>query len=115
MMKLNGWQRIGIVASVVWAIGAYVHELGSSYGGAVGVYSLIHEDCVERSSTSGMESRAQCDQELDKSIAESSRSAREVAAFVAIVPIPLGWGFAYLLIFIVRWVKRGFSPVPPVN
>jgi hypothetical protein len=30
------------------------------------------------------------------------------AATVAFVPVPLGWGFTYLVLFLVRWVKRGF-------
>ncbi len=25
-MRLNGWQRIGIVASVIWAIGAPIYK-----------------------------------------------------------------------------------------
>jgi hypothetical protein len=30
------------------------------------------------------------------------------AAIVAFVPVPLGWGFVYLVLFLVRWVKNGF-------
>ena len=31
------------------------------------------------------------------------------AAFRAVAPVPLAWGFAYLVLFLVRWVKRGFQ------
>jgi hypothetical protein len=24
------------------------------------------------------------------------------------IPVPLGWGLAYLVPFLVRWIKRGF-------
>jgi hypothetical protein len=30
------------------------------------------------------------------------------AIVVALVPVPFGWGFAYLGLFLVRWVRRGF-------
>jgi hypothetical protein len=47
-------------------------------------------------------------QRADDSLALALTNAREEAALVAFVPVPLGWGFAYLLFFLVRWVKRGF-------
>ena len=31
------------------------------------------------------------------------------AGVVAIVPVPFAWGFVYLILFLVRWVKRGFT------
>jgi hypothetical protein len=31
------------------------------------------------------------------------------AIVVALVPVPLAWGLVYLIIFLVRWVKRGFA------
>ncbi len=30
------------------------------------------------------------------------------AIVVALVPVPFGWGFAYLALFLVGWIKRGF-------
>jgi hypothetical protein len=40
----------------------------------------------------------------------ASRKGRQLcgAVVVAFVPLPLGWGFVYLIFFLVRWVKRGF-------
>jgi hypothetical protein len=112
-MKLNGWKRVGIVASVVWAIGGYIHTLDTENATAMGVYSMIYNDCVGNS-TNGRAwgSEDQCSKERDASLSASYPSAVESAAFVAVVPIPLGWGFVYLMIFIVRWIKRGFRPVP---
>jgi hypothetical protein len=31
-IRINGWQRIGIVLSVVWAVGATIYELGAILG-----------------------------------------------------------------------------------
>ena len=33
----------------------------------------------------------------------------EVAMVVALVPVPVAWGFAYSLLFLVRWIRRGFD------
>jgi hypothetical protein len=43
-MRLNGWQRIGIVASVIWAIGAPSADAQS----AEDDYKKSKEECVEQ-------------------------------------------------------------------
>jgi uncharacterized protein YecT (DUF1311 family) len=45
-MRLNGWQRIGIVASVIWAIGAPSADAQS----AEDDYKKLKEECVEQGS-----------------------------------------------------------------
>lgn len=27
----------------------------------------------------------------------------------ALIPVPVGWGFVYFILFLIRWVKRGFG------
>jgi hypothetical protein len=49
-----------------------------------------------------------CNDEADDSLALAITHARFEKAFVALVPVPLAWGFVYLVLFLVRWVKRGF-------
>lgn len=107
-MKLNGWKRIGIIASVVWAFGAYFHEFNSVYNGTVETYTSISHDCLERANNGGNETGQQCEQDLRQSVDESFRSAREAGIFVALVPIPLVWVGAYLALFLARWIRKGF-------
>jgi hypothetical protein len=38
----------------------------------------------------------------------SRKAALTGSAILAFVPLPLGWGFVYLILFLVAWVKRGF-------
>jgi uncharacterized protein YecT (DUF1311 family) len=45
-MRFNGWQRIGIVASVIWAIGAPSADAQS----AEDDYKKLKEECVEQGS-----------------------------------------------------------------
>ncbi len=60
-MRLNGWQRIGIVASVIWAIGAPIYKDNEaqraadesfyrSYDSCRDVPSNDPEQCLQRAS-----------------------------------------------------------------
>ncbi len=99
MKKLNGWKRIGVIASVIWILGA-------------GAYTYVSE------STSEVIASIQCETKPgfgDEAAflrcvknAHDSLGVAEVVALAAFVPVPLGWGFVYLVLFLVRWVKRGF-------
>jgi hypothetical protein len=44
-MRLNGWQRIGIVASVVWAIGAPIYIDSAAEQTASAAFSRYYEAC----------------------------------------------------------------------
>jgi hypothetical protein len=112
MKKINGWKRIGITASVVWVLGAGVHTYNSEIDRFSGIIASTHAQCdsnlagkTEDVYTSGFNA---CNKEADDSLASVLNVARLDAALVAFVPVPLGWGFTYMLLFFVRWVKRGF-------
>jgi hypothetical protein len=49
-----------------------------------------------------------CYKRADESLMSARRHGRMEAAFVALVPVPLAWGFTYLVLFLGRWVRRGF-------
>jgi hypothetical protein len=109
-MKLNRWKQIGIVASVVWMLGAglvtYKVQVNDDTRSAV----LWRKEC--NSINTGMPGRAnECDAREQGSLAATLPSAKYVAAAVAFVPVPLGWGFAYLALFVMRW----FAVTGPVN
>jgi hypothetical protein len=111
-MKVNGWKRIGIIASVVWILGAGRHVYDSEIDSASRVIAATHVACDGDLAikdgdayTAGFD---ECNKRADDSLALALRNARLEAALVGFVPVPLGWGFTYLVIFLVRWVKRGF-------
>jgi hypothetical protein len=66
-MKINGWQRMGIIASVGWVL------------------------------FTGL-----------KFLQYWSKNDLPWIAIVVFVPIPLAWGAVYLVLFLIRWVRRGF-------
>jgi hypothetical protein len=107
-MRLNGWQRIGIVASVIWAVGAPIymdntaerdayHRWFSAYDLCRDVPTNEPEVCVQRVSKAH-----------DNVPRYHFTSAN--GAFVALAPIPLGWLLAYALVYLMRWIRAGFAP-----
>jgi hypothetical protein len=112
MTKLNGWKRVGIIASFVWVLGAGVHTYSSDIDEASKFIVSTHIAC-DRNLINVPESDwdkafDRCNKDADDSLALAITDARLEAALVAFVPVPLGWAFAYLVLFLARWVKRGF-------
>jgi hypothetical protein len=104
MMKLNGWKRIGILASVVWILGAGFYTLSVEENRNLSIASMMNRGCDNEPAVS----QALCFKVGDDYVMRMIPAERRSAAFVALVPVPLGWGFTYLVLFLMRWVKRGF-------
>ena len=103
-MKLNGWQRIGVVASVLWAIGAAIYERTSQVSTATEFYKNALSNCP-------IELYGACSQkttETYKSLLFFDSVKVADIVFVAIGPVISGWILAYLTVKIVCWVKAGF-------
>jgi hypothetical protein len=56
-----------------------------------------------------MRGSAKCDELSTEYLAKMRYDPWIEAALVAFVPVPLGWGFASLVLFLVRWTKHGFA------
>ena len=101
--RLNGWQRIGIVLSVLWAIaaGAYVWQ-GSrnlSY-----VYWRTYYHCVFTPGND--ENSCQAAKEQAETVPSKYVS---LLLPVALAAIPVAWLLVYIVVWTVRWVRRGFQ------
>jgi len=102
-LRLNGWQRLGVVASIAWALGGgyWGNDLGIHEGDyVVNAYST----CLE---TSGGDD-APCQRAFFRDYPQAVKYHWADAAIVGLVPIPLGWLLAYGIIALWRWVARGF-------
>ena len=112
MVKVNGWKRIGIIASVVWILGAWIHTFNSVTDSASEAMASIQVRCDSNlaGKTGGAwdEGFNECNKQANESLAKANKDARLWATLVAFVPVPLGWGFTYLILFQVGWVRRGF-------
>ena len=111
-VKLNGWKRIGIVASVAWILCAGIHTYDSETDRDSDFIVSSHVKCD--GDLAGLTGGAwqkgfdECNRIADDSLALAISNDRFNAALVAFIPVPLGWGLVYSALFLVRWVKRGF-------
>ncbi len=112
-MKLNGWKRLGIIASVIWVLGAGAYTDTKEMDKFSKLIADTHVQCDEnlagKTGEEWSKGFAACNREADESLASVIPVVRLDAAIVALVPVPLGWGSAYLILCLVRWVKRGFK------
>jgi hypothetical protein len=120
-MRLNGWQRIGVVASVMWVVAGGWYEFHA-------IQQREDAEITARAKAADRRCRETEKMLEDLNIksapkdclgedlrtvnrateAVPSRESRWKVAAVAILPIPFGWLIAYALIAIGRWIAAGF-------
>jgi hypothetical protein len=105
-MRLNGWVRIGIIASIAWVF------VGGSLGNALVIgeareaITTRHQICNYRPDGG---SPAECQRQASAAYEEAVKYHWHAAAIVAFVPIPFAWLSAWGLVALVRWVRAGFA------
>ena len=104
-MKLNGWQRIGVVASAVWCIGAAFYVRSEQAQLATAFHARRLNDCLPEF-TKLCTDRAH--EIFQKNLSLDSISVINIA-FASIGPVIAGWVLAYLTLKVVQWVKAGFK------
>jgi hypothetical protein len=116
-IKLNGWQRIGVVLSVIWFIGfaaytAYIwNDEEHKYWSAdqADIFSEATNECLRRSEVDYWLDSAKWHATYDKCLYEAH--ARYIAKMFALNfgVIVFGWLAAWLGIVVTRWIRRGFA------
>jgi formylglycine-generating enzyme required for sulfatase activity len=102
------WRRVGIVASIVWILGAGIYTLKVQGDVDSNFVSQKTQSCIDAYNFKEPVYEECLKQGYD-TVMERLPSERIEAAFVAFVPVLLAWGFIYLVLFLVRWISR-----PPV-
>jgi hypothetical protein len=106
MKKLNGWQRIGVILSILWILGAAMHERN----GQIELATMMAQS--DREACSKSLAIAECSKSLDDKFTEhlalNSNRLENIAA-ASLIPALLGWLFAWLAVVVYRWVRVGFQ------
>ncbi len=108
MRKLNGWQRIGVILSILWVLGAAIHERNGQVDSAFRMAQWEREDCS--SSLVMTECRQSADNRLIENLRLDSNSIVNIAV-ASLMPPLFGWLFAWLAIVVYRWVRVGFQGI----
>ncbi len=99
-MGLSGWQRVGVVVSVVWLLagGYWGNSMGLHKGDfAVTQFTVCMENSRSPDNASGV-----CLDQFDKDYAGAIKDHWREALIVGIVPIPVAWLLVYGLMGLVR-------------
>lgn len=123
-MKINGWQRIGVVASLLWTLGSGVYKreirLDSAnhyqYAMTTGICRQIAKDAVAVDESRDEDAlNWKCNSEAintaESMKALTGKSILNILAF-SFPPVVAGWLLAYLSIMTFRWVRVGFVAKP---
>ena len=112
MMKinsLNGWQRIGIVLSVLWFFVAVIthreNDIHRAFEFASNSSSLCYESHRDSINAGNSDICAERFTNNYKLMLEGSWAS---SFMIAIIPIPIFWGIIILIIKTYRWIKKGF-------
>jgi hypothetical protein len=118
-MQLNGWQRIGVVLSVLWAIsGAFWgYNIGYHEGGDA---KQEHEECratvnarlagtARVTMNDWAKDIGRCDSVFRKQNEDATQTGSLYAALLALLPIPFAWIAVYKSIALLRWIREGFQ------
>src|SRR6266446_7650316 len=115
-MRLNGWQRIGLVLSIAWVLagGFWGNKIALDEAGARISSQLDH--CVAQNKLRYGEYGpydqvwTPCWNEFRANFMRNAEGHWVGAALFALVPLPIAWLLAYALLYLVRWIRAGFKP-----
>ena len=108
-MRLNGWQRIGIVASVIWAIGAPIYLDSVAQNEARERFKLSYGLCRDIPTNDPNRCSERASQQADTVQRYRLLTDKAIVAVVSLVPIALGWLLVYVLVGLGRWIRAGFK------
>lgn len=103
-MRLNGWQRIGLVLSALWALGAAIHVRNKQVDAAHELFQLQYGMCLNQAN-----SVKNCSDTVSLQAAMDATAYWPDVAFYAFGPVIVGWLLALITIKTFRWVSDGFS------
>jgi hypothetical protein len=114
-MQLNGWQRIGVVVSVAWIIGAGLYQRNADVHRAQAAMTLSYKACTEALRYSANQDFGKCMDGASKDFGIWMDGSWANVASTALIPVPLGWALAYAMIAVWRWIAAGFRRKAAAN
>ena len=90
-MKLNGWQRIGIALSILWAVVAGIHTRNDDVDRAENFVKFAYKVCSDGKMVAHDTDLSSCEKEKAVQRETWMKDSDKNVAFAALAPIPFGW------------------------
>lgn len=113
VMRLTGLQRLGIVLSLLWALGAGIHTRNADVERADNFAKFAYKVCSDSKSLAHDSDLSSCAQEREKNLETWMKGSDANVAIAALTPIPFGWLAAFILLYVGRAQVFGFRAVVP--
>jgi hypothetical protein len=111
MLRLNGWQRIGIVLSVLWFVigGLWINSLVLDSMGASAMAE--HRRCLDAVTAVPNDSSwdEACGKKFRATYSTAVADHWTYAVVYTLIPIPIVWLLVYGVVVLVRWIGAGFA------
>jgi hypothetical protein len=110
----RAWQRVGILLSIVWALGAGLYNYKAHLTRAEDMSSRDYRNCVNAKEAASEFPElknfdlGECTAEAAQTYEYWSQWKWSGAVLFALAPIPIAWLIVYGLRIVMRWIRRGF-------
>jgi hypothetical protein len=112
-MRLTGLQRLGIVLSVVWGLGAGIHTRNTDVERADNFAKFAYKVCSDSKSLAHDGDLSSCAQEREQNLESWMKGSDANVATAALAPIPFCWLAAFILLYVGRAQVVGFRAIVP--
>ena len=112
-MQLNGWQRFGIVLSIIWAAGASIQQRNNDIQKAESYAKFSSDVCLKSKTIANNLDTTSCEQERQNGFKLFMDGSWSNVAAIALIPIPLGWLAAFIILNCWKAVSIGLRAVIP--
>jgi hypothetical protein len=113
IMRLTGWQRLGIALSVIWALGAGIRTHNTDVAAADNFDKFAYKVCSDGKLVAHDSDLSSCSQEREENLVTWMKNSNANVAIAALAPIPFGWLAGFILLYVGRAQVVGFRAVVP--
>jgi hypothetical protein len=115
VLQLNGWQRIGIVASICWIVagGLWINHVviddlgapvGAEYRRCLDSRSVQPDGTIPKDTDWGP-----CSRKFEAAFGPAVANHWYYAAAYTLIPIPFVWLLVWGVLGVIRWIGAGFA------
>lgn len=110
--RLNGWNRIGLILTIIWLIGFPLYENDKRQETRISLALYSKSVCIEDGLR--LNDHRDCSRVFDDEYRKMNSGAdglKEYFLFAVAIAAIL-WIITYLLFYVIRWIVRGFREAP---